>query len=80
MNLSLSRKSTKFLAKCELKTRKLIVEAISELPGRGDIRKLKGRVIKNSFRLRVGRFRVVYVVEGEEIRILRIDTRDDIYK
>jgi len=80
MNLSLSRKSTKFLAKCELKTRKLIVEAISELPGRGDIRKLKGRVIKNSFRLRVGRFRVVYVVEGEQIRILRIDTRDDIYK
>jgi len=80
MNLSLSRKSTKFLAKCELKTRKLIVEAISELPGRGDIRKLKGRVIKNSFRLRVGRFRVVYVVEGEEIRILRIDTRGDIYK
>jgi mRNA interferase RelE/StbE len=80
MTLSFSRRSIKFLAKCELKTRAVIVEAIRELPGKGDIRKLKGQAIKNSFRLRVGRYRVVYAEEGDEIRILRIDTRGDIYK
>lgn len=80
MILFFSRRSTRFLAKCELKTRAVIVEAIRELPGKGDIRKLKGQAIKNSFRLRVGRYRVVYIEEGNEIRILRIDTRGDIYK
>jgi len=80
MTLSFSRRSIKSLAKCELKTRAAIVEAIRELPSKGDIRKLKGQAIKNSFRLRVGRYRVVYVEEGDEIRILRIDTRGDIYK
>lgn len=80
MTLFFSRRSIKFLAKCEFKTRAVIVEAIGELPGKGDIRKLKGQAIKNSFRLRVGRYRVVYVEEGDEIKILRIDTRGDIYK
>ncbi|MCK7536943.1 MAG: hypothetical protein MZV63_41275 [Marinilabiliales bacterium] len=50
------------------------------MPGKGDIRKLKGQAIKNSFRLRVGRYRVVYIGRGDEIRILKIDTRGDIYK
>jgi mRNA interferase RelE/StbE len=80
MTLFFSRRSTKFLAKCELKTRKAIVDAIRELPGQGDIRKLKGQAIRNSYRLRVGRYLIVYVGEGDEIRILKIDTRGDIYK
>ena len=80
MNLSFSRTSLKFLEKCGLKTRAAIVEAIRELPDKGDIQKLKGQDIKNAFRLRVGRYRVVYVREGAAIRILRIDTRSDVYK
>jgi|WetSurSiteA1Bulk_404760.scaffolds.fasta_scaffold92123_2 mRNA interferase RelE/StbE len=80
MNLSFSRTSLKSLEKCEPKTRAAIVEAIRELPDEGDIQKLKGRVIKNAFRLRVGRYRVVYVREGDAIRILRIDTRGGVYK
>jgi len=80
MTLSFSRRSIQSLAKCELKTRAVIVEAIRELPSKGDIRKLKGQAIKNSFRLRVGRYRVVYVEELDEIKILRIDTRGDVYK
>ncbi|MCK7478184.1 MAG: type II toxin-antitoxin system RelE/ParE family toxin [Candidatus Moduliflexus flocculans] len=80
MTLSFSRRSIKFLAKCGLKTRTVIIEAIGELPGKGDIRKLKGQTIKNTFRLRVGKYRVVYVDDGDEIRILKIDTRGDIYR
>jgi mRNA interferase RelE/StbE len=80
MTLSFSRRSIKFLAKCGLKTRTVIIEAIGELPGKGDIRKLKGQTIKNTFRLRVGKYRVVYVDDSDEIRILKIDTRGDIYR
>ena len=80
MTLFFSRRSIKFLAKCEVKTRKAIVDAIRELPGQGDIQKLKGRIIKNTYRLRIGRYRVVYVWEVDQIRILDINTRGDIYK
>jgi len=57
-----------------------IVEAIEGLPDHGDVRKLKGQVIKNTYRLRVGRYRVIYVWEKDEIKILDVDTRGDIYK
>ena len=80
MNLSFSRSSLKFLEKREPKTRAVLLEAIRELPDQGDIQKLKGQDIKNAFRLRVGRYRVVYVWEGNAIKILRIDTRGGVYK
>jgi len=80
MALTYSRTSIKFLAKCEPKIRAAIVEAIRELPDKGDVQKLKGQVIQNAFRLRVGRYRVVYVWEAYEVRILKIDTRGDVYK
>ena len=57
-----------------------IVEAIEKLPDNGDIRKLKGQRSKNIFRLRVGGYRVLFIREGDSIRILDIDTRGDIYK
>ena len=80
MVLSFSRTSLKFLSKCELKTRADIIEAMRGLPNQGDIRKLKGQVIKNMYRLRVGRYRVIYIWEGDEVSIMKIDTRGDVYK
>jgi mRNA-degrading endonuclease RelE of RelBE toxin-antitoxin system len=80
MNLSFSRTSLKFLEKCEKKVRSGIIEAIEGLPSQGEIRRLRGQVLKNTFRLRVGRYRIVYVWEGDAIRIMRIDTRGDVYK
>ena len=80
MNLTLSRASLKSLAKCQKKTRASIVQAIEGLPGRGDVQKLKGQALKNVFRLRVGEYRLVYLWDGEGIRILKIETRGHIYK
>lgn len=80
MDVLFSKSSLKQLARCESKTRAVIVEAICGLPDRGDIARLKGQIIRNTFRLRVGRYRVIYTWEGDEIRIIEIDTRGDIYK
>jgi mRNA-degrading endonuclease RelE of RelBE toxin-antitoxin system len=80
MDITFAKASRKYLARCENRTRAVIVEAIEGLPENGDIRMLKGRSIKNIYRLRIGRYRVIYVRGGEWIRILDIDTRGDVYK
>ncbi len=80
MNLEYSKKSLKYLKKLEASVRSAILDAIDELPDKGDVRKMRGRVIQNLFRLRVGRYRVLFIREGDTIKILDVDTRGDIYK
>jgi mRNA-degrading endonuclease RelE of RelBE toxin-antitoxin system len=80
MNLVYSKTSLKYLARLEESFRFAIIDAIDRLPEHGDIRKMRGRVIRNLFRLRVGKHRVLFIWEGETIKILDIDTRGDIYK
>lgn len=74
------RKALKFLSRCGEKERGRLVEAIGELPDKGDIRKLRGQVIKDSFRLRVGKYRIIFAWAGDKIKIIKIDTRGDVYK
>jgi mRNA interferase RelE/StbE len=80
MKTLFSKTSRKHLAGFEVKVRTRLLAAIDELPNNGDVRKLKGQVIKNVYRLRIGRYRVLYAWEKDEIKILDIDTRGDIYK
>jgi len=44
----------------------------------GIIEKFKGQKLHNLFRLRVGKFRVAYVLEEDIVRITNIDTRGDV--
>lgn len=60
-------------------TWKRIIEAIDKIP-QGDIKKLQGEKYPPLYRLRVGKYRIVYRIENEEIIIAKIDTRGDIYK
>lgn len=80
MNVFFSKTSLKHLAKIEKGIRSDITIAIEGLPDKGDIRKMKGRSINSVYRLRVGRYRVLFVWEKDVIRVLDIDTRGDIYK
>jgi len=59
---------------------KNIVSTIDGLPDKGDIQKMRGQTLKNVFRLRVGRYRILYIREADAIKVLDIDTRGDIYK
>lgn len=80
MNISFAKPSRKYLTRCGNRARTAIIEAIEGLPEKGDIQMLRGQTIKNACRLRVGRYRVVYIWEKDKIKILDIDTRGDIYK
>ena len=80
MKFSYSRTSIKYLQKLERDVVRKIIEGIEKLPLEGDINKLKGKKAKNIFRLRIGKFRVIYLFEKEAIKIIKIDTRGDVYK
>ncbi len=80
MTVFYSKTSLKYLSRLENDIRSNIISAIEALPDQGDIRKMKGRTLQNLFRLRVGKFRVLYIRESEAIKILDIDVRGDIYK
>jgi len=80
MKIYYSRTSLKYLQQLEKNVARKIVEAIEKLPSEGDIRKLIGRKIKNINRLRLGRYRIIYLLESEIIKIVKIDTRGDVYK
>ena len=80
MKFLYSKTSIKYLQKLERGVVRKIIEAIEKLPLEGDINKLKGKEAKNIFRLRIGKFRVIYLFEKEAIKIIKIDTRGDAYK
>lgn len=60
-------------------TRKRIIEGVEGIP-QGDIKKLQGEKYPPLYRLRVGKYRIIYLIEQDEIVIVKIDTRGDIYK
>jgi mRNA interferase RelE/StbE len=79
MTILYSKTSLNYLGRLERSYRKRIVSAIDKLPGHGDIKKMKGKKLANLFRLRIGKYRIIYQMEEEIIKILDIDTRGDIY-
>jgi mRNA interferase RelE/StbE len=80
MNVSYSKCSLKRLSRLEKDVRSNIITAIEKLPDTGDIKKMHGRILRNLYRLRVGKYRVLFVHEDQNIKIIDIDTRGDIYK
>lgn len=79
MNILYSQSSLKYLSKLNKDVRTSIVAAIDRLPVMGDIKKMRGRSLENLYRLRVGKYRVLFTWEKETIKILDVDTRGDIY-
>ena len=76
MRIDIKKKAEKFLDKLSAKDKARIVKAIYKLPN-GDIKPLQG---EDGFRLRVGDWRIVYDIIGDEIIIYDIGNRGDIYK
>jgi len=73
------KSALKSLLEYDKTTGKRLVEAINAIP-KGDIKKLQG--VKNPplYRLRVGKYRIVYSICEEDIVISKVDTRGDVYK
>ncbi|MFW5648828.1 MAG: type II toxin-antitoxin system RelE family toxin [Candidatus Alkaliphilus sp. MAG34] len=69
----------KSLEKQDTTTRMRLIEAIDRIP-QGDVKRLQGDKYLPVYRLRVGKYRIIYHFEEEKIIIVDIDTRGDIYK
>lgn len=83
MRFFYSKTSIKYLQTFEQKVAHKIVKAIEKLPSEGDIKRFKGTRIKNVYRLRIGKFRVIFSLEKDVIdviKVIKIDTRGDVYK
>jgi len=80
MKFLYSRTSIKVLQTLQKDINNKLIEAIEKLPFEGDIQKLKRKTVKNIFRLRIGKYKVIYSQEKEVIRIIKIDTHGDVYK
>ncbi len=76
INIEFSKQALKFLNKQDNITKKRILVAIYNLPS-GDVKKLVGI---NSYRLRVGDFRIIFDKKGNVIFIEKINNRGDVYK
>ncbi|MCL2408608.1 MAG: type II toxin-antitoxin system RelE/ParE family toxin [Oscillospiraceae bacterium] len=79
MKLKFRKTAEKKLRSYDKQTRVSIAKAISLLPD-GDVKKMKGEGNLHLYRLRVGKFRVIYELTDDEIIITKIDARGDVYK
>lgn len=78
MKIELSKESSKVIERMDKPSRQRLKAAIGKLP-EGDVKKLQGP--SQSFRLRVGGWRVVFsYVETDKILIDRIGPRGEVYK
>ncbi len=76
INIKFSKQALKFLNKQDNTTKKRILVSIYNLPS-GDVKKLVGI---NSYRLRVGDFRIIFDKKCNVIFIEKINNRGDVYK
>jgi len=67
----------KFIGKQPPKQRQRIMEAIQKIP-EGDIKALKS--LDSYLRLRVGDYRIIFVVEDDTVIIRDVGNRGDVYK
>ncbi|MGE4510007.1 MAG: type II toxin-antitoxin system RelE/ParE family toxin [Sulfurimonadaceae bacterium] len=79
MKIFYSKTFEKKFATYDRKLQEKIFNAIQKLPD-GDVKKLTGNDIPPIFRLRVSKYRILFHLNDEEIQILKVDTRGDVYK
>ena len=79
--IRLHKDAEKFLAKTDNKTFERIskiLENLAEIPPIGDIKMLQG--MNDTFRAKVGKYRIIYRIEENILLVREIDSRGQIYK
>lgn len=79
MKISYSKTFEKKFTTYDKKLQQKIFSAIQKLPS-GDVKRLSGNDIPPIFRLRISKYRVLFYMNEKEIKILKVDSRGDIYK
>jgi mRNA interferase RelE/StbE len=73
------KQAEKFILSQDKNNATRLSAAIRQLP-LGDVKRLHGTNKLQKYRLRVGDYRIVFCMEHDDIIILRIDNRGDVYK
>ena len=79
MKISYSKTFEKKFSKYDRKLQEKIFNAIQNLPD-GDVKRLTGNDIPPVYRIRISKYRILFHMNEEEIQILKVDSRGDIYK
>ena len=79
MKIITSKQFDKQLEKYDKKLKQRIASAIDKLPD-GDVVKMKGNNIPPLHRLRVGDYRIIFMMEDDLITLIKLDSRGDVYK
>ena len=79
MKISYAKSFEKKFAKYDRKLQEKIFVAIQKLPD-GDVKRLTGNDIPPIYRVRVSKYRILFYMNEEEIQILKVDSRGDVYK
>ena len=82
MDVRYSRKALKFINAADRITQQRIkagIDGLLEAPPKGDIKIMQGQPV-GTYRLRVGKYRIVYEVISDTLRVLDVGSRGDIYK
>jgi len=79
MKISYSKTFEKKFSKYNRKLQEKIFNVIQKLPN-GDVKRLTGNNIPPIYRIRISKYRILFHMNEEEIQILKVDSRGDIYK
>lgn len=82
MDVLYSRKAIKFINSVDRITQQRIKEGVNgllEYPPRGDVKVMQGQPA-GTYRLRVGKYRIIYELRENALHIIDIGSRGDIYK
>ena len=79
MKILYSKTFEKKFSKYDRKLQEKIFNAIQNLPD-GDVKRLTGNDIPPIYRIRISKYRILFHMNEEEIQILKVDSRGDIYK
>lgn len=74
-----SKDFSKYYKKLDAKTKERVWEVIQKLPD-GNYIKLQGNNVPPLYRIRVGKYRIIFKIEENIIYIITMDSRGDIYK
>ena len=77
MRIFKSKQVMKYIDKQDKPTKERLTNALDNLPN-GDIVPIIG--LDNTFRLRIGNFRAIFIKENDIIKVTVIDSRGQIYK
>jgi mRNA interferase RelE/StbE len=77
VNFPITKDAARTIQRMDTSTRRRVYDGIKKLPA-GDVKKLRG--FKNSYRLRIGDWRIIFTMIGRDISIDDVLPRGDAYK